>query len=75
MCMHIHVCKHVDEALRQVVWHKVRHKVWVFMATNRLGLAAAMPSAQKGSEQQCRGQAITPRLSGRAARWCTNMES
>jgi hypothetical protein len=46
MCMHIHVCKHVDEALRQVVWHKVRHKVWVFMATIRRGLAPAMFLAQ-----------------------------
>jgi hypothetical protein len=64
MCMHIHVCKHVDEALRQVVWHKVRHKVWVFMATIRQGLAPAMFLAQTARGVQCRSQAITPRLSG-----------
>ncbi len=50
--------------------HKERHKVWVFMATIRQGLAPAMPWAQKASKQQCRSQAIMPRLSGQA-RWCT----
>jgi hypothetical protein len=43
---------------------KGRHKVWVFMATIRLVLETAMSLAQKASEQQCRSQAIMPRLSG-----------
>ncbi len=39
------------------------HKVWVLMATIRRGLGAAMFSAQTAREQQeCRSQAITPRL-------------
>jgi hypothetical protein len=41
------------------------------MATIRQGLAAAMFLAQAARELQCRSQAIMPRLSGRAARWCT----
>jgi GrpB-like predicted nucleotidyltransferase (UPF0157 family) len=41
------------------------NQAWVFMATIRQGLAAAMPLAQKAREQQqCRSQAMTPRLSG-----------
>jgi hypothetical protein len=44
----------------------------VLMATIRRGFAAAMPLAQKAREQQqCRSQAIMPRLSGQA-RWCTS---
>jgi len=39
-------------------------KVWVFMATIRLGLETTMSSAQAAREQQCRSQAIMPRLSG-----------
>ncbi len=36
-CVCTLVCKHVDEALRQVVWHKGRHEIWVLMATIRWG--------------------------------------
>jgi hypothetical protein len=55
--------------------HVFGDQAWVFMATIRQGLAAAMPLAQKAREQQqCRSQAMTPRLLGRAARWCTNKQ-
>jgi len=70
LCMHI--C--VQACICTILGHKVRHQVWVFMTTIRLGLETAMPWAQKASEQQCRSQAITPRLSGWDARWCTNKQ-
>ncbi len=73
-CVCTYICKHLYEALRSVVQHKGRHIAWAFMATIRRGLAPAMPWAQKASEQQCRSQATTPRLSGRAARWCTKTQ-
>jgi hypothetical protein len=39
-------------------------QVWVLMATIRWGLEAAMSSAQKSRELQCRSQAIMPRPYG-----------
>jgi hypothetical protein len=39
--------------------HVFGDQAWVFMATIRQGLAAAMPLAQKAREQQqCRSQAM-----------------
>jgi hypothetical protein len=71
--MHIHVQKKICDT-HVSPQKKLGHKVWVFMATIRRGLAAAMSLAQAAREQQkCRSQAITPRLSGRAARWCTKI--
>jgi hypothetical protein len=49
---------------------KLRHKVWVFMATIRRGLETTIFLAHAAREQQqCRSQAIMLRLSGLAARW------
>jgi hypothetical protein len=71
------VCTHVKHLMRhsgQLFGTKEGKTFACSWQQSGEALHPAMPWAQKASEQQCRSQAIMPRLSG-WARWCTNIES